>query len=844
MDTFLDSSRPRLIGLAVNGTRLTLTYSEALDPSSVPAADQFTVWVNFTAVRLAASGAVGISGRVVTLTLATAVARGDEVAVRYVVPTGPHATPIQDPAYNAAYGVGIRSVENRTPGPSVPPKPDPLDPIAAYFPNLTITLRLTISQGLDLAPIGDSLKVYRVDGHEAISQPFRYAIDLVRVDARNDPLELDADDVLGRSATLEITVADADAPGARMTRNVHGIIEGFIAGEHVPPTDAGSGLGNRYHVLLVPRLSGLARNRQNRIHATTRTQTLEELIACKLLSRDPDHATTESGDRVVLAEEDFRIDIDNDRLPRTALSHVTQNDETDLAFVQRLCEHHGVFFFFASNTEDTAGVVVFGNTNHPFGVICFEPGSGHPTTTPGDSAKDDASTSPVTGNTEYRLEIDLTLIRTTGTTSGSRFTAPTEAEPARLSGVLREFKSVDRFRPRRVHVAPDRTAFGHEGSRPTVTLDPDGRGIYVDYDTHVSTTEAGNAFATIRSQEIRAASRYSIGLTNSPCVAPGRTFTKIPDGNPRPAPGAAYPAAYPKYLVTEVAVEVRQAHAGLNLTIDGEAVQTGFANRFRCIEFDEAGDFVYRPPRVTPVPRLHGVQTAWVGTGDTGEDARPVLDENGAYHIYSPFLDERAALLDEQAGAGSMPAIDKLSKPVRKGEPYAGDGVGMHFPLKRDTEVLVAYRNGDPDRPVIAAAMPGPLDHASPVTGENPTSHVIETSSGARFAIHDDTGARSRIALHSRGASDMASYVRLGKADTTNGSGPAPGRSKTTTRRTWSPSPRTKGSTALRCIPPTTSARRRRGTRSPRCTGAFASKRGRTSRGVRCRGTCCAAGAW
>ena len=614
----------------------------------------------------------------------------------------------------------------------------------------------------------ETLKVYRVEGEEAISKPFRYAIDLVHVNEADVRVPLFAAQVLGKDATLEIRVTD----GAAMMRRVHGIVDEFIVDEGLSSNDT------TYRVTLVPRLAMLAHNRQNRIHATSTDQTLEQIIANKLLSSGPDYGPSEKDHRAMLDDGEFRIDIDAARVPLKKLSHVAQFNETDLDFVRRLCERHGVYFFFASNAGDTAGMVVFGNTNTPFGVVRFEGDAPVRTTAaPGDS--NPAGWGPFVGAypTSHRLDIELVLTGATGLAAGSTDT-PGDDGPARVRGALYEFTSVHRPVPARVNVIGERT------NGESVSPDSTGSGVHADYGTHVSTTEAGNAFATIRSQEIRAASRYSIGLTNSPCVAPGRTFTKKPDGNPPTAPGAAYPAAYSKYLVTEVAVEVRQAHAGLNLTIDGEAVQTGFANRFRCIEFDEAGDFVYRPPRVTPVPRLHGVQTAWVGTGDTGEDARPVLDENGAYHIYSPFLDERAALLDERAGADSMPAIDKLSKAVRKGEPYAGDGVGMHFPLKRDTEVLVAYRNGDPDRPVIAAAMPGPLDHASPVTGENPTSHVIETSSGARFAIHDDTDARSRIALHSRGASEMASYVRLGKADTTNGSGPGTTGPGTTGSRT------------------------------------------------------------
>ena len=456
----------------------------------------------------------------------------------------------------------------------------------------------------------------------------------------------------------------------------------------------------------------------------------------------------------MLGKNEFRIDIDADDVPLAKLSHVAQYNETDLDFIRRLCERHGVYFFFASNAEDTRGMVVFGNTNTPFGVIRFEKDAG-----------------ANTYKENHKLVIGLTLTGATGLADGSTYTAAAvgpPAEPAELEGALFEFKSFHRPMPARVNVIGDQRVQSRDAEGNVTTLDlkrtatlDGGTGIYTDYDTHFVDGKVGDAFAEIRLQEIRAACEYSVGCTNSPCVAPGRTFTKKPRDDPQ--------ATDEKYLVTAVDIEVRQAHTGVITESNGEVIQTGFTNKFRCIEFDGAMECVYRPPRVTPVPRLHGVQTAYIGTGATGEEGRPVLDEDGAYHIYQQFLDERVQFVDAEAEL----AIDKLSKAVRKGEPYAGDGVGMHFPLKRDTEVLVAYRNGDPDRPVIAAAMPGPLDHASPVTGVNPTSHVIETSSGARFEIHDDyEDFKSRIALRSRESSGDASYVRLGKADTTNASDP------------------------------------------------------------------------
>ena len=101
--------------------------------------------------------------------------------------------------------------------------------------------------------------------------------------------------------------------------------------------------------------------------------------------------------------------------------------------------------------------------------------------------------------------------------------------------------------------------------------------------------------------------------------------------------------------------------------------------------------------------------------------------------------------------------------PVRKAEPNAGEDTGFHFPLKTGTEVLISYRNGNPDRPVISGAMPNET-HPSPVTGTNRTSNVIVTSSGARFEIDDASeDADAKVTIRNRSGDD-ASYLRLGKS--------------------------------------------------------------------------------
>ena len=43
---------------------------------------------------------------------------------------------------------------------------------------------------------------------------------------------------------------------------------------------------------------------------------------------------------------------------------------------------------------------------------------------------------------------------------------------------------------------------------------------------------------------------------------------------------------------------------------------------------------------------------------------------------------------------------------MRLVQPYAGSGYGSHHPLHKGTEVVLAFLDGDPDRPIIVGAVP------------------------------------------------------------------------------------------------------------------------------------------
>ena len=106
-------SPPMFWEAVVIGLTLTMTYDEALDGSSVPAPDAFSVTVSGSAQT---PSGVSVSGRTAVLTLSSAASYGDMVTVSYTVP---QSDPIQDAEGNDSVGLADEEVVNLTPLPAV-----------------------------------------------------------------------------------------------------------------------------------------------------------------------------------------------------------------------------------------------------------------------------------------------------------------------------------------------------------------------------------------------------------------------------------------------------------------------------------------------------------------------------------------------------------------------------------------------------------------------------------------------------------------------------------------------------------------------------------------------------
>ncbi|WP_437989242.1 type VI secretion system Vgr family protein [Sorangium sp. So ce145] len=97
----------------------------------------------------------------------------------------------------------------------------------------------------------------------------------------------------------------------------------------------------------------------------------------------------------------------------------------------------------------------------------------------------------------------------------------------------------------------------------------------------------------------------------------------------------------------------------------------------------------YRPPRRTPRPKIHSVQSATV-VGPAGQQIH--TDEFGRVRVQFPW--DREGTRD-----------DSSSTWIRVSQGWAGAGFGALTLPRVGQEVLVAFLNGDPEQPIVVARL-------------------------------------------------------------------------------------------------------------------------------------------
>jgi len=223
-------------------------------------------------------------------------------------------------------------------------------------------------------------------------------------------------------------------------------------------------------------------------------------------------------------------------------------------------------------------------------------------------------------------------------------------------------------------------------------------GGVVEYGTHHKTPDEARIMAEVRAQERLAGQVVYRGRSGVPALSAGMrvTLTDHPDKGSL------------DLLITEVTHDARQIVGARS-----QSEEPGYTNAFRAIPADRT----YRPPRVTPKPRIAGLVTGIVDPGPAGPEARYAqIDEQGRYLVRFLF---------DSTPPGERP----VTRRVRMVQNHAGENYGTHFPLHPGVEVVVGFVDGDPDRPLIVGAVPNPIK-SSPVTQPETGLHRIRTSTG------------------------------------------------------------------------------------------------------------------
>ncbi|SDR80459.1 type VI secretion system secreted protein VgrG [Halopseudomonas litoralis] len=190
---------------------------------------------------------------------------------------------------------------------------------------------------LDIPRIDHDFKVLSFQGTEAISQPYCFELDLV-----SERPDLDIEGLLHQPVFLSYAGPD---------KGIHGLIHSVAQGE------SGKRL-TRYRVTLVPRLAYLQHATNQRIF---QHKTVPQIITEVLKGHG-------------IFTDSFRFQLREEGPERI---YCTQYGETDLHFIQRLCEEEGIHYHFQHSSEGHQ--LVFGEDQTIFPtlpVTKFNQGSG------------------------------------------------------------------------------------------------------------------------------------------------------------------------------------------------------------------------------------------------------------------------------------------------------------------------------------------------------------------------------------------------------------------------------------------------------------------------------------
>ncbi|WAS91536.1 type VI secretion system tip protein VgrG [Nannocystis punicea] len=370
------------------------------------------------------------------------------------------------------------------------------------------------------------LRVVRFTGREGVSALYEFRVEIAAG-------EFDLAEVVGRGATLQLE-------GVGPPRLIHAEIASIeYTGE--------SRHYHLYELTLVPRVWRLLNRHGCR---TFQNQTTAEVVAAVLKSAG-------------LSKDEFRFALSATYAPR---NYCVQYRESDFAFISRLLEEDGMFYFF-DHGESGATMVV---ADHP---------GAHPTIA-GDS------TLWFHNGGQLREREHLTTLRL-----------------------------VERVRPGKVSLRDFNFHKPMESMEADASAKRDADLEFYDYpgefqDPGAAQPHEGRSIAKVRLEELQVTRRQASGSSDCMRLVPGHWFTV---------------AGHSRADLNGARMLMQVTHQGTQTQVldgDGAGGSFHYSNEFVCID----RGVPFRPLRLTPRPVVRGVQSATV-VGPAQEEIH--VDEQG-----------------------------------------------------------------------------------------------------------------------------------------------------------------------------------------------------------------------
>jgi len=383
----------------------------------------------------------------------------------------------------------------------------------------------------------DALRILSFQGEEKISRLFRYTFELLSEDPELDPV-----DILNKKATFVLHRGDEDP------LKIFGIISHFEQRGRTPSYVS-------YYAELVPKMWLTGLTFRNEIYQNLNV----EKIVAEVLKSDG------------LAAKDFEFDL-SESYPD--LEYVSQYRETNFDFINRWCEHFGIFYFF--DHKDDNDVIMFTDDNEKLPAI------------------EQSEDLPYNPNKDPLSEKE---------------TIPDITCQTKVVTGLHQVKDYNYRHPSRDLKAESQ-------------IDSEAPGTFYDYGDHYQEVSEGETIAQVRNEETVAQSKVFKGESDCRLFRAGSTFKMAEH----------YRDDWNEivYVLTQIKSKGSQRGLFAFLT-EPKDKSPSYMNEFLAIP----NDIVFRPERITKKSKISGFMNAKIDAGGDGQYAE--LDDQGRYKVIIPY---------------------------------------------------------------------------------------------------------------------------------------------------------------------------------------------------------------